>query len=546
MDAPELYFDRLKAIHLFKGLSDQAVLGLAQKLQLEQHPANTTVVEEGDEEQDFYIVHQGQAAVMRQQPDGTPQQISTLYPGDYFGEAALIRGRARSSTIITETPTELLRLNAPDFQDLLRAHPEIRPNLLATAQSRALYQQVKLNWLGKDEVVYMLARRHVFMLFQGIALPLAVALLTAFGVLAVYLAFGWEWATGLGVVGGLIAFAWLGWAVVDWSNDYYIITNQRLIYQERLLGFHDTRDEAPLRTILSINVQTSGPAARALGMGDVIVKTQSKTILIKAVGNPYGVATLIEEHWRRSQFRERLAEIDAMKHMIRQRIQPETAQKGGATTTKAASGVARFLDFKTRFEAGGTITYRKHTFLLLRQMVQPTITMVFTAFVFGLALDGLFPEGAVTWAGLGIGLLGMLGALGWGMYEVEDWRNDLYQVTPDEIKDLDRSPLGSESLKSASLEHIVGLSYNRPGLLGSVLNFGDVLINAGEEEFSFEGVADPVGVQNDIHRRMEAYKVRKIQREAAKRRDEIADWLMAYHQLAQDLDDEGRKPPSKK
>jgi hypothetical protein len=104
-----------------------------------------------------------------------------------------------------------------------------------------------------------------------------------------------------------------------------------------------------------------------------------------------------------------------------------------------------------------------------------------------------------------------------------------------------KKPLGAETKKSAPLSNVLSLKYERPGLLGLVLNFGTVVAQVAGTEFRFEGVFDPVSVQNDVYRRLEANQAKKAAGEAAKRRDEIADWLTQYHQVAEELEHEEEK-----
>jgi len=76
-----------------------------------------------------------------------------------------------------------------------------------------------------------------------------------------------------------------------------------------------------------------------------------------------------------------------------------------------------------------------------------------------------------------------------------------------------------------------------------LLNYGTVIALVGGQEFRFDGVFDPVSVQNDIYRRIEARNSRKAQAEAGKRRDEIADWLGVYHTVSNEKD--GTQPSKK-
>ena len=87
----------------------------------------------------------------------------------------------------------------------------------------------------------------------------------------------------------------------------------------------------------------------------------------------------------------------------------------------------------------------------------------------------------------------------WWLYQFVDWHNDIYQVTADKILDSERKPLGDEKSKSAPLENIQSLNAERRGLLGIVLNFGNIIINVGtESRFIFFNIPNPAQAQRDI------------------------------------------------
>ena len=50
---------------------------------------------------------------------------------------------------------------------------------------------------------------------------------------------------------------WAIWLVLDWGNDYYIVTSQRVVWLEKVIAVYDSRQESPLNTILAVAVETS-------------------------------------------------------------------------------------------------------------------------------------------------------------------------------------------------------------------------------------------------------------------------------------------------
>ena len=78
----------------------------------------------------------------------------------------------------------------------------------------------------------------------------------------------------------ILGFIWGIWNLLDWGNDYYIVTNQRVIWLERVIGLYESRQEAPLRTVLSVGME-SDQLGRIFGFGDVIVRTYTGQIIMR-------------------------------------------------------------------------------------------------------------------------------------------------------------------------------------------------------------------------------------------------------------------------
>lgn len=73
------------------------------------------------------------------------------------------------------------------------------------------------------------------------------------------------------------------------------------------------------------------------------------------------------------------------------------------------------------------------------------------------------------------------------------WYFNVYFVTDDRIIDVDFYNLIDKRVSDAAINKIQDVSYTTAGVLGTLLNFGDVLIQTASEvtEFSFESVPNP-------------------------------------------------------
>ena len=202
--------------------------------------------------------------------------------------------------------------------------------------------------------------------------------------------------------------------------------------------------------------------------------------------------------------------------------------------------------FRLRLEDGDTITYRKHGFVLWKQIWLPTMILVvlFSWWLGRMIYLGAHPEEVLFSVQNGRLVIDSL-VLAipiisipfhfWWLYQYIDWTNDIFKVTPDQIIDIDKTPFGSEERRAAPLENILSTEYQRIGLLGNIFNFGTVYISVGGAKLEFQDVFDPATVQSDIDRRRMARAAAKNAAVAASERERMAEWLATYHMNSDDF-----------
>jgi CRP/FNR family transcriptional regulator, cyclic AMP receptor protein len=102
----------LLATPFFGGLSDASVDLLASMLVERRFDAGATVVAEGEPGRSMFVVHSGALVVSKRGDSGLAIRMSSLEPGDFFGEMTLIEMQNRSATVVAESPTVLYELTA--------------------------------------------------------------------------------------------------------------------------------------------------------------------------------------------------------------------------------------------------------------------------------------------------------------------------------------------------------------------------------------------------------------------------------------------------
>ncbi len=546
----------LRKIHLFHDLNDEQISAVAERFSEVSFNAGSIILKQGTAPDSFYIIYSGNVRVFRVR-DGDEQELAVMVPGDYIGEMELLMHQERSANVTAQEQTTLLRLSKQEFEDLLDLYPSLKPNLEISIQSRKLARTLRFKWLRSNEVVYFLARKHPILLLRTLIAPVLSLLIPLF----LLLWGGVTQSVSATSFGGLLVLLILGWGVwnaVDWGNDYYIVTNQRVVWMEKVIGIYDSRTEAPLTTILSVGVE-SDMIGRILDYGNVIVRTFVGAIPFYYVNHPNQAAYLVEEHWQRTKQVSAVEEKEAFKTALRQRLGLVPPVKEEAPPPKPAkSAFSRIYRpsslqiiganlFKMRYEDGSTITYRKHWFVLIRKIWTPTLIvlallglwvarLITVATTPGLALLQTLQDGSrlVDTASLSLPLV-IVPFLGWWLYQYLDWSNDIFRVTGDQILDIDRKPFGTEERRAAPLDNILSTEYRREGLAGYIFNFGTVYITVGGAQLAFEDVLDPAGVQSDIDTRRMARIATKKKDEAKSERDRMAQWIAAYHQNVEEI-----------
>ena len=145
----------------------------------------------------------------------------------------------------------------------------IAETLTVLANSQEMLGRLYLPWLEGDERVSLISRKHPIFLLWGVLPPLLVFIAVIIP-LAIWQAQIQIWA----VIGMLFAFfvcgIWLAWNINNWANDFYLITSKRMVWVERVSGFYESRQEAPLGTLISVGIATNHAGA-FFGYSDVLV-----------------------------------------------------------------------------------------------------------------------------------------------------------------------------------------------------------------------------------------------------------------------------------
>jgi CRP-like cAMP-binding protein len=115
----------LKGIPLFSSLSDEQLDELVSLFQERAYEPRHEITKEGRPGFGFFVIESGSAKVTVHGEERT-----TLGPGSYFGEIALLDDGPRLGTVTTESSLTAFMLSPREFRPLVHANPELAWGLL--------------------------------------------------------------------------------------------------------------------------------------------------------------------------------------------------------------------------------------------------------------------------------------------------------------------------------------------------------------------------------------------------------------------------------
>ena len=383
---------------------------------------------------------------------------------------------------------------------------------------------------------------------SGGDVPLILSVVTAV-IWVVLTAQGWlgAWAWFGIAVAGLVALVNFAWGFLDYYNDYLLITNQRLVRQEKVIFFTENRQAAFLEQIRNIDIGVTF-FGNLFGYGTLRIYTAvaGGSINFDFVPDPVTIKQAINEQQNQRQQHYQASSRMVIQNLLEERfglhlrlpnrVRPDV---GRPTIQLAASWWERlssWLNLSNHLEirTEDRIIWRKHWFVLLGHVLAPSLGLfLILTLVVGQALLPEDIQRYVAPVDLLLAVVG-LGLLGWLSWNIADWRNDTYEVSDKEIADVEKLPLFfSEKRRTALLGEIENIEVSIPSPLHYLLNFGNVRLQtaASQGEFSFDWIPDPRGVSEEIRRRIEVYRQQQEASRARQRAQELPDWFELYTRL---------------
>jgi CRP-like cAMP-binding protein/uncharacterized membrane protein YdbT with pleckstrin-like domain len=549
---PEVRADELEQIHLFAELSRKERRMVVDLFEPHEYQTGREIFAQARPGREAYYVKSGKLRISRVDPQGISRQVTDLEPGDFVGETSLLVGEPHDATVEVVQTAIVLSLDKDEFEALLKEQPSILRGLQMQPEVIKRRRATRIPGQFSDETILEQLHKHPVILQQQLVLPGSLILLVlvalVFGALTgVISALPWIAILLIGAILILPQIFIIWYRVTDYRNDHYVVTNKRVIQQERSPFGREKTSEASLLDIQDIQLVIEGRLAQLLKFGDLIIDTAARRQLVVfiQIPDPERIKNVIFEQKERAQAwaraEARVAIRDALQTRFGLQDPPVRVAPPPSPPRDQVQGLGLFTWLHTaagilpplRHEEGDTITWRKHWIALVGPILPPS-GLILGATVLAVILTYVSALNDLSLAPILIGYgVFLIFPVIWWVWQFADWQNDTYHVTSTRIIDIEKRPFfGREERREADLERVENIVVSIPGPMARLLNYGSVKIEtAGEEPFTFDLVQDPNGVRAEIARHVEACRKQKLQEEAQRRRDELLEWFSVYDHI---------------
>lgn len=548
--------DALAAVTVFAHYTPEERRALLAYMSHYFVPIHHLTMQQGEVGDSLWILMPGSRATLFALESGQAMQPTPVYGPNFFGELALRVDHTLNSTVQAEPASQWLRLHQADFRAFLQRYGQDLHARLALSPDAERFlgraeERKRYSWLQVGENLVLFQQRHPIALLRNIAFSLVLSMVIILTWVTVATR-GWldPWHLWIfGILGGISLIQFI-WGLLDYLNDYLLITNQRLVRQEKVLFINEYRQAAFLEQIRNIDVETDF-LGNVLRYGVLQIQTAASTgsIDFDYVPDPLRVKQTIleqqnlrQQHYQASSklvIQNLLEERFGLRLRLPQRVMPTNS----APTIRLNQGwqewLRKLFDVSSHLEirTDERIIWRKHWAILVGRVTPAVLTL---ATVLALLIGEQFLPLLLRQFVLPINILLVLVGLwsmGWIAWITEDWRNDTYEINAEQIADVEKKPLFfSEQRRTALLGEIENIEVSIPSPLHYLLNFGNVRLStaATQGEFSFDWVPDPRGVSEEVRRRIEAYRYVQETKRAHQRAQELPDWFEMYNRLGGD------------
>ncbi len=508
----------------FNQLEPEKIISLVENSEVVFFKEGDLVYSEGATALNLYVIYEGSVEILVEEHKHL-KRVNLLQGGDCFGEDTLRLNSNRTSTARIDKATLLVRIPRKLIDGLRSDNPDLAKGFSILSTTYEELFDMKQQDLPQD-TIYYIGHPHYFSFFSKILLSLLILLLptltvftlTINGLLSNPLVIG---ATVVGIV--LLAIQIL-WHYFEWKNDYFVITKNRIINLAKSLINFDSKFEIPLSAVNNLEIKKSF-ISRHFDFGDLIIRTFTGETKLKNV--PF--VSEVQEFLELLTVKEKQLRKNDEKNAF-ERIVVDTLRQNNDNSDLSVDEPKQKNRLEDKKSNSPIIALRTHWIILIKRVLFSSLLIIciFLLAIFFAANHLPFQDSSL---GIILFVFVLISAILWWLFQFFDWWNDQYLVTNEQVIDVYRKPFGTEDRRTAPINNIQSIRFERRGILGLLLNFGTLYIRVGDDELTFDDISNPSKVQGQLFGVLEKSIARIKESEMTQQNQNLAEMIDAYHQV---------------
>ncbi len=314
------------------------------------------------------------------------------------------------------------------------------------------------------------------------------------------------------------------YAYVESQNDHLILTNKRVILSDKQVFGQYNVQQVYIREIQSVSTDTRTYLEHWLKFGTIVVSSVRTRLTFPMAEEPQKAQEQIDKVLK--GFKNETIKSD-LNEIVETQVygKPKPKHVAEADVHKSSNPfLLSWLPENPLVEDNGNITWRPHWVFLIRALMIPVGLLALGVILVAiLALVG-FLQGI--WIAL-VGLAVLLASAALIAYEIEDYVNDKYILTPTNVVDIEKKPWGPEARRSASLGALQNVEKNTTLIGRTLFQYGDVFLEtAAVGRITFRHVPLPDEVVQTINAYQDEWRLGETRRNL----ENAGKLLGEYHQ----------------
>lgn len=538
-ETEDSFVDFLSDNILFHQLDNESLGSLAALFEIGRYDRGAFVIAQNDLDESLYFVLTGKIRLTHQVAGHSDVlKAGILERGDLLNYEMLEPGTKAPFSARALSPVTIAKINRKNLRTVVKQLPQLYHPLSVLFQSHKLAVRKGSHTRFAEESIYYLARRHPIHLGFSLLLPLIFAVITIPLINAFFQSTAMTSGLLLFGLDTIIVLAWILWCIIDWINDYVVITSRRVLFEEKVMFFYHSQHESPMSAILSVTKETT-LLGRFFSYGDILVRTYTGMIVLPGQKNPWLLVDFIETLWNRNKHTYEVHEKEEVQITLRRELglstemEEEIPEEDHPTEEYSRKGsiLSALANIFSLIKVDESqTTYWTHWIFLIKGLFLPFVMLVGLLIFSMYRTSGLIDFLTDTSFYLLFGIFITITVL-WLLYQYFDWRNDYYVISEEQILDVYKKPLGREEKNFAQIKNILSIEFKRLGIIGLLLNYGTVYIRVGDSTLTFDNVYNPAFIQQALFRKMETLEQKLIEEKQVAERNRMAEMIAAYHQM---------------